>query len=302
MSRIVLLDGGMGQELILRSRHPVHPLWGTFVMREAPDIVRAVHEDYIAAGARMITVNTYTATPARLARDGYPEAFGELQQAACRLAEEAREASAVDGVRIAGCLPPLIGSYRADLTPGDTEALDDYRRIAEIQAEHVDVFLCETMTSGREARLAATAAAETGRPVWVALTLRDGGDPHLRGGETIAEAAAALADLPVAAVLANCCHPESIDAATDALGALGLPWGGYANGFKSVAALRPGGTVAALEPREDLGPEVYAGFALGWAAAGAAIVGGCCEVGPEHIAATAQRLADAGYETAGDLA
>ncbi|MFW6379865.1 MAG: homocysteine S-methyltransferase family protein, partial [Halorhodospira sp.] len=70
---------------------------------------------------------------------------------------------------------------------------------------------------------------------------------------------------------------------------------GYANGFTSVAALQPGGTVDVLEARTDLDPETYAEHALGWGEQGATLVGGCCEVGPAHIAALAERLAAAGY-------
>ena len=46
-------------------------------------------------------------------------------------------------------------------------------QIAEVEADHVDVFLCETMSKASEARMAATAAAETGKPVWVAWSLAE---------------------------------------------------------------------------------------------------------------------------------
>lgn len=299
MSRIALLDGGMGQELIARSSHPLHPLWSAFVMLQSPEIVREVHVDYIAAGARVITINAYACTGPRLRRDGYPDDFDALQAAACRLAEEAREAAEVEGVAIAGCLPPLWASYRPDLTPEDAAGLAEYRRIVEAQAPHVDLFLCETMTSGREARLAATAALEAGKPVWTAITLRDGGDPHLRSGETVRQAFAELEGLGIAALVANCCYPESIDAALPELAGQGLPWGAYANGFTGIEALAPGGTVAGLRARSDLGPEAYARFMAGWAGQGATVLGGCCEVGPAHIRASAEALAAAGHEIVG---
>ena len=82
------------------------------------------------------------------------------------------------------------------------------------------------------------------------------------------------------------------------LAGIGVPFGGYANGFVSIGALQPGGTVDVLEAREDLDPAAYAGHAMGWVAAGAVIVGGCCEIGPGHIAALGQRLAAEGHELA----
>jgi len=67
------------------------------------------------------------------------------------------------------------------------------------------------------------------------------------------------------------------------LAKLGVPFGGYGNGFQSIEALVPGGTVDCLTQREDLSPQAYARYAADWVDAGASIVGGCCEIGPEHI-------------------
>ena len=80
------------------------------------------------------------------------------------------------------------------------------------------------------------------------------------------------------------------------LAASGLRCGGYANGFTAIDALVPGGNVDALSARTDLGPEAYGDFAMSWIDAGASIVGGCCEVGPAHIAHLHQRLVAAGTE------
>ncbi len=68
--KIVLTDGGMGQELIRRSGKEPTPLWSARVLLDEPELVRDLHVDFIRAGARVITINTYSATPERLARDG----------------------------------------------------------------------------------------------------------------------------------------------------------------------------------------------------------------------------------------
>ena len=75
MVDITLLDGGMGQELLKRSANPAHPMWSAKVLLDEPGIVQSVHEDYIKAGADVITLNTYSVTPERLQRDGKPEWF-----------------------------------------------------------------------------------------------------------------------------------------------------------------------------------------------------------------------------------
>ncbi|KPQ24475.1 MAG: Homocysteine/selenocysteine methylase (S-methylmethionine-dependent) [Halomonas sp. HL-48] len=291
---IVLLDGGVGQELRKRSRQPASPLWSAQVMLDEPHLVTAAHRDFIQAGARVIKLNNYTVTPLRLARDGDPAMFEALHAAALSAAHQAREASG-QNVRIAGCLPPLVASYHPDRVPDDATCLRDYRRLVAQQADGVDLFLCETMSLAREARAATTAAVESRRPVWVAFTVDDRDGARLRSGESLAEAAEEVVALGAERILVNCSVPEAVTAAMRALAELDVPFGGYANGFTSVDTLQPGGTVDSLASRADLDPEAYAEHALTWVEHGATLVGGCCEVGPAHIAVLAKRLTERGY-------
>jgi len=86
--------------------------------------------------------------------------------------------------------------------------------------------------------------------------------------------------------------------ALDILKTFGLPFGAYANGFTAISEgfLQEAPTVDALSARHDLSPAAYADFAMGWIAQGARIVGGCCEVGPDHIRELARRIKEAGHE------
>ena len=297
---VVLLDGGVGQELYRRSARPAAPLWSVQVMMDEPALVEAVHLDFIEAGARVITVNSYAATPHRLARAGVADRFDALQGAAVAAAKSARGRSGRK-VRIAGCLPPLVASYRPDLQPSEEASLADYRRIVSAQADHVDLFLCETLASSSEARTATRAARESGREVWTALTVSDEDGTRLRSGEPAAAGAQAAAAAGADAVLVNCSSPEASAAALPILAETGLPFGAYANGFVSVGPMKPGGTVEALRAREDLDPSDYARCALQWVASGAAVVGGCCEIGPGHIAEIAKRLGAEGCGLAAEL-
>lgn len=294
-NRVVVLDGGMGQELRRRSSRPASPLWSAQVMLEEPELVIAAHRDFIKAGARVITANTYSATPRRLARDGDPDLFHPLHEAALNAARTAREETGRD-VRIAGCLPPLVASYRPDVAPDDATCHADYRQMVEAQAEGVDLFLCETMSLTREARAATIAGVESNLPVWTAFTVDDGDGTRLRSGESLAEAAREVVAVGAQGVLINCAVPEAVTTAMSEIAELGVPLGAYANAFTSVEALQPGGTVDVLEARKDLDPAAYAEHALGWVRQGASIVGGCCEVGPAHIETLTKELAAAGYE------
>jgi len=291
MQSVTLLDGGMGQELIRRAGKQPSPLWSAQVLIENPELVEQLHIDFIQAGAQVITLNAYSTTPERLAEHGDADSFDELQKLACDVAKSARAKAGVDEVRIAGCLPPLVASYHPELAPSKEISLENYRRIVEAQKESVDLFMCETMASCAEAEYAATAALESGKPVWVGLTLDDGQPACLRSGEPWQDAADELLSMGVHAILLNCSRPETISEVWQEFADAGdVPVGAYANGFTAVTALNPGGTVDSLETRQDLGPEAYAEFVMDWVNKGATIVGGCCEVGPAHIAYLSQAL------------
>ncbi|MEO1200571.1 MAG: homocysteine S-methyltransferase family protein [Pseudomonadota bacterium] len=296
MTDVVLLDGGMGQELLRRSGAEPTPLWSAQVMMDTPDIVRDLHADFIRAGAKVIIVNAYSATQKKLERFGDRDRFHQLQTRACELAVQARD-QVGENIAIAGCLPPLEWSYRPELVGPDEEIIPLYREMAEAQADHVDFFICETITTGREGRAAALGAAATGKPVWMAWTLKEGTGGRVRSGETLAEANAELDGIDIAVRLINCCPPEDVDAGLDDLLALGGPVGAYANGFRPISEeFVIGTTVKVLEgQRPDLDPDAYADVALGWVDRGVSVVGGCCEIGPAHIARLKERLGAAGH-------
>ena len=100
----------------------------------------------------------------------------------------------------------------------------------------------------------------------------------------------------VDAILINCSVPEAIDSSIQELNSNFSTVGAYANGFTSIEALTPGGTVDSLEKRNDLNPDKYSNFAINWIKSGAKIIGGCCEVGPKHISKLKENLIDNGFQ------
>ena len=298
--RPVLLDCGMGSELAWRGVENTEALWSAKALMSAPHVVRQIHIDCIEAGADVIITNTYSVVRSHLAEVGIEDRFRDLALKACALAREARDAAGKD-VLIAGSLAPLDHTMNPDVVPPNEVIEPLYRESAEIMAPHVDLFLCETMRSAREAHANARAACSTGKPVWLSWTLRDDGSGLLRSGETVDEAAALIAELPVSAVLANCCWPESVTAALPALVAQpGKIAGGYPNciayiphtGEWDMAGNREeDGLHDGLLPlRGDLGPTAFAVHAERWLAAGARIIGGCCGTGAGHISRLRQLI------------
>lgn len=289
MSEIVLLDGGMGQELRARSDRPPSPIWSAQILHDDPALVTEVHRDFIKAGAEVITLNAYAVTPARLDRVGRSDLFEALQKEAVRVAVDAEKAEGRD-IRIAGCLPPLVASYAPTTTPTRQEALEIYDLIVEAQGPHVDLFICETMASVREAEYATEAGVKSGKPLWCGLTVDDSDGTKMRSGEPVELGARAAIQAGAAGILLNCSRPERISQGLAQLVGLDVPFGAYANGFVGIDELVPGSTVEVLEKRQDLTPEAYADYVDGWIEIGATIVGGCCEVGPGHIAEINRRL------------
>lgn len=290
MQEVILLDGGMGQELLHRSSREVTPMWSADIMLNEAHLVTQLHIDFINAGADVITLNTYTATPSRLRREGHIGDLQKLHKSAMDAAIRARDIVQNPSVRIAASLPPLVASYRPDASLSYAASLDEYRQLVELQAPSSDLFICETMSSITEAAAACTAAKESQKPVWLALSVQDNDQKRLRSSEKLSDAIATLSMMKPDAILLNCSKPEAIENAWSELQGLPCRIGAYANGFTSVESLYPGDTVKELESRIDLGPAAYAQYVKQWIKNGATIVGGCCEIGPQHIAQIKQQL------------
>jgi S-methylmethionine-dependent homocysteine/selenocysteine methylase len=195
-------------------------------------------------------------------------------------------------VRVAGSLPPLFGSYRPDLFVPE-RAPELLAELVAGQAPYVDLWLAETQSSIAEATAAAAALAGDDRPLWVSFTLDDEPEvpPRIRSGERVEDAAAAAVELGAQALLFNCSQPERMAGALAAarVAAPGLPLGAYANAFPAIPDDHQAND-ALFGIRTDLDPDGYCTFASTWVDGGATLVGGCCGVGPEQIAALSERL------------
>ncbi|WP_420862084.1 homocysteine S-methyltransferase family protein [Algirhabdus cladophorae] len=280
---ITLLDGGMGQELVARAGRATG-LWSTQALLDNPQLVRDVHDDYFAAGAEVATTDSYSVLPDRLEPVGLLDKLPQLMALSCEIAVTARDANGFGTV--AGSLGPIGFSYQPDKAPPPDEAAEIYGQMAQLQAPFVDCHILETMSSVDQAKGGLMGAGVTGKPIWLALSVDDQDGTKLRSGEPIGDIAPLLEQYSPQVVLLNCSVPEAIDAGLPSLARLGVPFGAYANGFTGIAKdfNKVGATVDLLESRMDLGPKPYADFAAGWVELGATYIGGCCEVGPAHIA------------------
>lgn len=285
----------MGGEISARVAGAGHGLWSAKALLDAPGVVVDIHREYIDAGAHMVITNTYSTIPHYLGKEGLEDQFEALTRLGGELARRAVTESGKD-VLVAGSLPPLNESYRADLVPTSGEALPVYEKLVKALLPYVDVFICESMSTGQEAVNAASAALEfgKGRPVYVAWTLAETPGSGLRSGESIAVAHNLVAPLDVAGFLFNCTSPEAILAALGELRAItDLPIGGYANRMNTVDSEWTLDNEIVTGRREDLDTKRFVAICLEFAEAGATIIGGCCGINPLDIEALSTALVSA---------
>lgn len=278
---VLILDGALGTELERRGVETPLPLWSAEALFEAPDAVRAIHEDYLRAGADVITANTFRTTPRTMKRAGLDAGEADrTTRLAIALAREARANAAPGRVAwIAGSLAPLEDCYRPDAAPsGDVAALEHADQAALLADAGAELILVETMNSIAEAVAATRAAVATGLPTLVSFITRS--DIEIWNAEPLEAAVRAVDPLGAAALLVNCLPAETAERCLEVMArATRLPIGCYPNAGDPDLGL---GTWRHDESRT---PAWFAGHAGAWLARGALLVGGCCGTSPAHIRA-----------------
>ena len=285
-NNLILIDGGMGQELIHRSKVKPDGLWSARVMLDNYNLVVDLHRDFIKAGAEAITLNSYSVTPQKLKRYNLEELFIPLQKSAIKAAIEAKKSSSFEtDIKIIGCLPPLVMSYKTDIGLDKDEAKDTYKKIVEIQEPHVDILCCETVCSIEEAHIATETALTTDKKVWLSFCVKEEDGTLLRSGEYLEDALREFDNSKVDSFLINCAPPEAIHSSINVMQSFTKPFGALPNAFVTVNDLDIHNDVSILKKRSDLNINKFTSEILSYIKNNASIVGGCCEVGPKYIEA-----------------
>jgi len=290
-NKITLIDGGMGQELIQRSKIKPDGLWGGRVMLDNYDLVVDLHKDFIKAGAEAITINSYSITPQKLKRHNLDDMFIPLQKSAIKAAIEAiNSCSSENKIKILGCLPPLIMSYKTSIGMDKKEALETYKIIVDLQEPYVDVFVCETVCSIEEAKIVTEVALNTDKQVWLSFCVKEEDGTLLRSGEHLEDALKEFDNTNIDSFLVNCAPAEAIHKSIQIMKNFSKPYGGLPNGFETVNFLNEGNDVSILKKRNDFTLDNFVQDILSFIKNNASIVGGCCEVSPEYINAVKKKL------------
>lgn len=286
--RPILIDGATGTELARRGLDTGTPIWSALALLEAPQMVEAIHRDYLEAGAEVIITNTFRTQQRSVDKLGMGDEAARLTALAVAIAQKAVRASGLPAVEnaarspgqvfIAGSMAPLEDSYSPDRTHSRTTYLAEHGQMArDLAYAGVDLLIVETMNTVAESAAAAQAASAAGLPFGVSWVTAD--DGRLLSGETLADAVKAVGSFGPSFLGINCTPAPVVSVALDALqAATELPLSVYAN-------IGQTDEIEAWRNTEDLDPAQYAACAAGWLARGAKLIGGCCNTTPEHIAA-----------------
>lgn len=289
----IILDGGTGTDIQRRGVPMDGATWCSEANLTHPEVVRAVHEDYIRAGADVITANTFASSALLFNHAGRDSDIANVDGAAMREAKAAA-AAATRPIAVAGSMstmrPMSTGSDRNNLAHAWPEA--KARRLFRNKAQVLknagaDFIIMELMRDTDYAVWASEAAMETGLPVWIGLSAERGKSGQLQGWGrddcAFTDIARTLAALKPEVMCIMHTSPNDTGEAIDILkrfwsGPIGTyPESGY---FKSpdwvfVDTIPPNALVTASKD---------------WQAQGVTIFGGCCGIGPDHIHAIAREF------------
>ncbi|MGE3799977.1 MAG: homocysteine S-methyltransferase family protein [Candidatus Kapaibacterium sp.] len=281
-SQPLLLDGPTGTELQRRGFDTHLPLWSARALLEAPEIVEQIHREYVEAGAKVITTNSFRTNRRVVERAGFTSNQAQgLTHLSVQLARNAISSSGRQNVLIAGSDAPVEDCYSPDLVPTDAELREEHEEhIAWLVEANCDLLLIETMNTLREAMIASEVATSFDMPFIVSL-VTDATGRLLLSGELLSEGVRHLAEYEPTAILTNCSAPRAVLKATEILAEVksetGAAWefGGYANSGEPDPVL--GWDFVQTVPIDR-----FVASAVEMIRLGARLIGSCCGTTPEY--------------------
>ena len=296
-SKIKILDGGMGQELLAKGLKTKGSLWSATALIEKKyhQLVIDSHLDFIKSGADVIVTSNFSARRTRIVQNKVEEHFDYANKKAGELALEAKQASKKN-ILIAGSLPAQNDTYVPD--ERDKNLIKkDFSDQANLLKPFVDFFYLDVLSSIREIEVALNVVEKINLPVLVGIHIRNNG--KLSSGESITEMVEKCKSKNWLGLIAACVSPEIIENTVDEVKALEIPFGFKANLWKEQP--RPVGEIVkisedgfgenpvdVLGTRDDVTGEIFYDFSKRMVDKGATILGGCCETKPSHINAIAR--------------
>jgi len=288
--KIIVIDGATGTELERRGAAMHEKAWCAMATLTAPELLRGIHEDYIGAGARVITANTFSTNRNMLQPAGLGSRFEELNRRAVELARQACERTGmVERVAVAGSmshqLPILARADQRDarVLPAPEVAESNFREMADLlAASGVDLILMEMMSDPELANAAIAAAIATGLPVWVGFSVRagDSGAPVAYARPELG-AAQMLDGISLDGVRVAGVMHSKVDTIAPAIELLKARWSSTLMAYPDSGYFK----MPHWQFVDIIAVDDFVAYNRKWVAAGVQVIGGCCGLGIEHIEA-----------------
>jgi hypothetical protein len=244
----VIIDGAMGTELEARGVPMNEKAWSGEALLTHLDVVRAIHADYIAAGAEVIITNSFAAGHQLLARAGLVDEMARINKSSVEVAMQARDDAAQQNVAIAGSMSPWI---QPDTTTSEQRIADEFREQADVLATAgVDLIALEMCSHPVYSHLITEAAVATGLPVWLGLSCMLDDDGNLVGFEPPhADFRGLVTELvDSGAGVINIMH-SSVDDTTAGLSVLSEYWQGPTGAYPVISSCRTGSSSTSSIPK-----------------------------------------------------
>jgi methionine synthase I (cobalamin-dependent)/5,10-methylenetetrahydrofolate reductase len=280
-TEVLLGDGAMGTLLVSRGAPAEGPR--SPVCLTTPDVVKEVHDDYVSAGAQVLSTNTWDANRVKLTKYDWADSLEKINREAVRLAHAAADGEYVYVAGDVGPLGQLVKPYGPLTRPHVREIFTEQIRI--LLEEKVDLLVLETFSSLLEILEALRAARALAPDVPVVASMTFLADGKTSFGDEVKESLRALAEAGADVVGLNCAigPQESLDIFSRAASSVAVPVSLVPNaGYPWLVG---GRTVYPATP------DYFRQTARDAVEAGVAYLGGCCGTGPEHVAAMAKETA-----------
>ena len=285
---IVILDGATGTELQRRGIAMDPSAWCGVASLANQAVLTEIHSDYIAAGAEVVTANTFASSRVVLQQAGYGDKVAEINRAAVEAALRARDAADHDVV-VAGSLSHMVYLAsdqvpKAAVMPSESEVAESFRELADILKDAgAELLLLEMMYHPTRTPMALAAALATGLPVWFGLSTRPGADGRLLSYYSEADIALTtiLDMIPARGVDAVGCMHSGAEITGATLAQI-------RKRFRGPLMAYPDGGYFEMPQwhfHDVITPARLERFYADWMEEGAQIIGGCCGLTVEHIRA-----------------
>ena len=284
-NQVRIFDGGMGHELLARGVKQISNLWSAsaLIQEEYHKTVIDTHLDFINAGAEVILTNTFGARMKRCEECNIVEKFEFMNKTAVLLAKKAVEMSGKK-VLIGASLPPQNFTYISDLGSDKNKIFQNFKKQADLINFGTDFFYLDVMCSLEEAEIAINSIKHLNKKFIVGLHFKENG--LLPSKENFIDVIQSLKKYKPLGITGSCVALKDTLSIKDQLKNIEIPFGFKINAFKEIPkGWKPDNT----NPNEVLGKDTdltlekffYASKQL--VNFGSKIIGGCCEISPEHI-------------------